>query len=994
MTCRSAAKKVFLALAWATLMPAAAFAQASISGVVKDASGAVLPGVTVEASSPVLIEKVRSVVTDGSGQFQIVDLRPGTYTVTFTLAGFNAVRREGLELIGSFAATVNSEMKVGAITETITVTGDSPVVDIQTVTQQRVMGKEILDTIPTGRTHFTAATLIPGVSGTRDVGGANNLALTSMSIHGGSTSDTRVMVDGLSTQNAEVNGSSSNHMTDMAGTQEVTVDYAAATAEQAYAGLRINLIPREGGNRFTGSFFATGANSNFQGSNLTQELRDRGLNAPNSINYNYDFNPSAGGPIVPDKLWFFASTRWVKNANYVGGRFANLNAGNPNAWTYVPNPAEQATDVLSQRSVNGRVTWQASAKNKFSVYYDDQGRCWCNYSGGYAVPPSPEAELRLFWPTNHLTTGAWSSPLTSRLLLEARFSDRAETYDYRNVQYNGLPNYDLIQVTEQSTGISYRSMGSPGNPGTLQFQVTPSRIWQASAALSYVTGSHAFKVGFSDVWIDRHTDVRGFDQQVSYRFNTGIPNQITMLSTPWSHDERQKAEMGIFAQDRWTLSRVTLSLGVRFDHFNSYFPEQRLGPAPLVPTRNLTFPETQGLNFKDLTPRFGLAYDVFGHGKTAIKVNVGKYTQAVGISQGIFGESANPVVRLANQVTRNWTDANGNFNPDCDLLNLQQQDLRPGGGDFCGTVSNLNFGSPTPSTTYDPKIATGWNSRPSQWEFSTSVQQQVAPRISVNAGFFRRIFNNFLVTDNLLVTAADYSPFSIAAPADPRLPGGGGYAVTDLYDLNQNKVGQVNNLITFAGDFGKQIQHWNGVDVTVDARVRQGVVLQGGLSTGRTSTDNCDVVAKVDNPSPLYCHVDTTFQTQLKMLGAYTIPRIDVQVAGTFQSIPGPQILANYNAPNALVAPSLGRNLSGGAQNVTVNLVAPGTTYGERSNQVDVRIGKIFKLNRLRTAVNFDLYNALNSNAVLTQNNNFAAWQVPLSILAARLVKFSVQLDF
>jgi hypothetical protein len=992
MRCRWVGR-IVLVLAW-VLVPVMAFAQASITGVVKDTSGAVLPGVTVEASSPALIEKVRTVVSDGAGQYQIVDLRPGTYDVTFTLAGFNAVRHEGVELIGSFAATVNAEMKVGAVSETVTVKGESPVVDTQTVTQQRVMGKEVLDAIPTGRTHFTAATLIPGVSGTRDVGGANNLALTSMSIHGGSTSDTRVMVDGMSTQNAEVNGSSSNHMTDMAGTQEVTVDYAAATAEQAYAGLRINLIPREGGNRFTGSFFGTAVNSSFQGNNLTQDLKDRGLAAPNSINYNYDINPAAGGPIMADRLWFFASTRWVKNANYVGGRFANLNAGDPNAWTYVPNTAEQATDVLSQRSINGRVTWQASAKNKFSFYYDDQGRCWCNYSGGFAVPPSPEAELRLFWPTNHLTTAAWSSPLTSRLLLEARFSDRAETYDYVNTQYNGLPNYDLIQVTEQSTGIAYRSMGSPGNPGTLQFQVTPARIWQASTALSYVTGTHAFKVGFTDVWISRHTDVRGFDHQVSYRFNNGIPNQITMLSTPWSHDERQKAELGIYAQDKWTLDRLTLNLGVRYDYFNSYFPAQQLGPAPLVPNRNLSFPETQGLNFKDLTPRFGAAYDLFGQGKTALKVNIGKYTQAVGISQGIFGEAANPVVRLANQVTRSWTDANGNHIPDCDLLNLQQQDTRTSGGDFCGTVSDLNFGSPTASTTYDPSIATGWSSRPYQWEFSASVQQEVAPRISVNAGYFRRIFGNFLVTDNLLVTSADYSPFSITAPVDPRLPGGGGYVVSGLYDLNPNKVGQVNNLIRFASGFGNQIQHWNGFDVTVDARVRQGVVLQGGLSSGRTTTDNCDVVTKVDNPSPLYCHVDTQFLTQVKMLGAYTIPKVAVQIAGTFQSIPGPQIAANYNAPNALVAPSLGRPLSGGAQNVTVNLVEPGTMYGERSNQVDLRLSKLFTWNRLRTAVNFDLYNALNASPVLTLNNNYAAWQVPLSILAARLFKFSVQLDF
>jgi hypothetical protein len=264
----------------------------------------------------------------------------------------------------------------------------------------------------------------------------------------------------------------------------------------------------------------------------------------------------------------------------------------------------------------------------------------------------------------------------------------------------------------------------------------------------------------------------------------------------------------------------------------------------------------------------------------------------------------------------------------------------------------------------------------------------------VDVGYFRRWYSNFTVTDNRAVGPSDYSPFSITAPLDPRLPDGGGYVISGLYDLNPNKVGAVDNWVTFADNFGKQIEHWNGMDLTVNARIRQGFLVQAGLSTGRTSTDNCDIVTKLDNPSPLYCHMDEALQTQVKLLSSYLVPRIDVQVAATFQSYPGPMVQALYNAPNSLVQPSLGRPLSGGAANVTVNLVHPGTMYGERANQLDLRFAKILRFGRTRTALNFDLYNALNGNAVLLQNNSFAVWQTPQRIMDARLGKFSVQFDF
>jgi hypothetical protein len=310
-------------------------------------------------------------------------------------------------------------------------------------------------------------------------------------------------------------------------------------------------------------------------------------------------------------------------------------------------------------------------------------------------------------------------------------------------------------------------------------------------------------------------------------------------------------------------------------------------------------------------------------------------------------------------------------------------------------MDNPDFGSIRPGTTYDPEILRGWGKRLSNTEFSAGIQRQILPRVSLDVSYFRRWFDNLLVTDDLAVAHSDYDQFSITAPVDPRLPGGGGYVISGLYDLKPGAFGRAaRSVVTFADNYGKQIQHWNGVDVSFNARPRAGVLLTGGTSTGRTSTDNCDVVTKLDNPSPLYCKQNQKFLTTVKFLGQYQIPRIDVQVVGSLQSLPGPPITANYTATNAVVSPSLGRNLAGGANNVVVNLVAPGTMYGERRNQIDLRFGKILRVGRARLTPSLDLYNVTNANPVLTLSSTFGNWLQPQEILNARFAKISVQLDF
>ena len=978
------------------LVPARASAQAAVAGVVRDVSGAVLPGVTVEAASPALIEKVRSVVTDATGQYRIVDLRPGTYSVTFTLPGFNAFRRDGIELAGTFTATINADLRVGAVEETVTVTGESPIVDIQSVAQERVLGKDVLDAIPAGRNHANFAMLIPGMTGALDYGGTNNLNLSTLSVHGSRLGDQRVMVDGMSISATSGNGELSNFIPDMTATQEVAVSYAAGSADQAFGGVQMNLIPREGGNEFKGSIFATGVNSSFQGSNYTQELRDQGLRTPNSIKLIYDVNPGIGGPILKDRLWFYSAARWQTTETYVAGLWENKNAGDPTKWTYEPDLDRPAVLPLIQKSANTRVTWQITPRNKVAGFYEHQYRVWEQLTPTIA----PESATKYDFPKNEFLTGSYTSPITSRLLFDARVSDIVQGWKDRFPSGGSslaftepLPDVfkSLIAVTEQGGTIPNLLYRGAGQTGLGPFIGVQGWIASAQASLTFVTGSHALKVGFLDTWGKRQVDYENIDSSLRYRFNNGVPNLITQLATPYGFTNRLRSELGVYAQDKWTLDRLTLNLGARFDYLNIYFPEQHLGPGVLVPNRNITFPENHYLGWSDISPRLGAVYDLFGGGKTALKINLGRYVIAQRLTSA-YTDLGNPVNAMANVVTRSWNDrgglgTNGDYVPQCDLLN-------PLLNGECGALSDTRFGQPIPSTQSDPAMLHGWNKRPDQWEFEASVQHELVPRVGMEVGYFRRWYGNFTVTDNLLVGASDYSQFSFTAPVDPRLPDGGGYQVTDNYNLNPDKVGQVNNLFTLASNYGKQIEHWNGVDVNFNVRLRQGVLLQGGTSTGKTTTDNCDIVAKIDNPSARYCHVETAFLTQVKFLGTYLVPKVDVQIAATFRSLPGPQITANYVAPNAQVQPSLGRPLSGGAQNVTVNIVEPGTMYVERSNLLDLRFSKILRFGKYRSSLNVDLSNALNSSGVTTVNNNFATWQVPTGIHLARFVKLSANFDF
>jgi Carboxypeptidase regulatory-like domain len=994
-------------------VPALAYAQASITGVVRDASGAVLPGVTVEASSPALIEKVRAAVTDGSGQYRIENLRPGTYEVNFTLTGFRTVKREGIELTGSFVASVNADLQVGSVSESITVNGETPVVDVQSAKRQEVLTSDVVAAIPTGRSYNALMVLIPGVAVTSADIATGPCGACTFGLHG-QTGEGRVYVDGIP-QGASLAGTTSGLITDPGNSEEVNITTTGGLGESETSGPVMNFVPKTGGNSTKGMIFAGGSTSGMQGSNTTQALKNAGLVLPSALISAHDVSGSVGGPLLKDKLWYFTVVRDQAAARSVTNMYNNLNAGNPNAWTYSPDLSHQALFDRTWDNARLSLTWQASPRVKLGAYWDEQAICarctGANPQNGFPSPTtSPEAlghgEIGPPSRTQQLT---FASPVTNRLLFEAGWGTVLQ-------RYGGQPGdspetVNLTQVTEQCVS------GCPSNgniPGLLYRSQSWSSIWNAGyhwhATGAYVTGAHSMKFGYQGGYLvnDNYPDTNS--TFLSFRFNNAIPNQLTEFGYPLQTRTRTQYA-ALFAQEQWTLGRLTLQGAVRYDNAWSYAPDQQIGPNKFIPNP-LVFPAQSFVNWKDVTPKMGVAYDLFGTGKTALRVNLGKYLSPA-TAGGVYA-GANPTSRIVTSVTRTWTDANGNYVPDCNLQNPGTQDLRSSGGDFCGPISNSNFGKNVFSTTYDPGLLQGWGIRPSDWNLGVSVQQQLLPRTSMEVGYFRRWFNNFNVTENLAAAGpANYNTFSITAPLDPRLPGGGGQTISGLYDVNPALFGQTNNLVTLASNFGNQYQHFDGLDVTFNVRPRQSLTFQGGVSTGRTVSDDCAIRAQLPGVATTlgtgtatagtvsatnpYCHVDSGFLTQVRGLAAYTIPRVDVLFSAAFQSVPGQPLAANYTVPNSAVVPSLGRSLAGNAPNVTVNLFAPGTLYGDRTNQIDLRLAKILKFGRTRTQVGLDVYNVLNSSAVLGYNQAYilnGAWLTPNSVITGRFAKISAQFDF
>ena len=908
--------------------------QAGITGLVVDETLAPLPGVTVVVASPALIEQTRTAVTDGTGTYQIIALAPGTYSVTFTLQGFNTVVREDVVLTGAFVAAVDATLPIGELSETVTVSGEAPLVDVVSVRQQTVLGANRINVLPGATSVMFAMQYVPGVTG-------NGFNGAGASVHGSDGADGQPHVDGI--KSGMQLGSRNNFLggigliTDEALVAEIVFDTSAQTAEFAQSGVRTNMIPKAGGNNFSFEIFANGTNENFADDNLTDELRDQGFEfAPQA--YTYSINPSAGGPIVKDKLWFFASFIENRGKNFILDTF--FDPDEPSTPDGLGDDLRAFNSTVSGQQ-NVRITHQLTQRNKLTGNFVNHRNNFDRVVGTNFGRVAAEALFDGVSDPTYMLTGRWTAPVTNRFLVEVTAAYQRADLAFIDPPENGIGRIPLSDVAS----------GLQSGTSILQNFYSQDHKRNIQASLAYVTGSHNFKAGLNYVnnlqyfqWQNNGDIFQGLT------FN-GFPIGILIMANGEVLDERnQNCDCGLYAQDSWTLDRLTLTGGVRFDWFNNSLAGGSRPAGFFSPAL-----DADGIddlpNWKNTNGRFGVAFDLFGDGQTALKASGGRYVanEGLGITQTFspFGTGID---------FRSWNDSNFDGN----AINA---DGTPQFGEI-GESFDPNYGTATTANRLDPDAQRGTN-----WEFSSGIEHQLAPGWSVSGSWHRRRFGNFRWADNTSFDASALSPLTFTSPLDSRLPGGGGEEITifEFSDPTGAAFSEGDILTTAAPD---DYRTWNGFEVVIDGELPRGGFMTGSWTTGTTVNNFC-TNAREESPNSLrFCNNETGYRNLYKVSGALPLP-YDTMISGIFQVFPGQQVLAGYSVNAADIGRPIVNTAQAGDGTVTVALIEPGTQYDDFTTSLQLRFAKVFTLGDVRTRVYMNANNIFNDLTLNARNQFF-----------------------
>jgi hypothetical protein len=1158
--------KVFLTVAAVLVfVPVATAQEGQIAGTVRDGQNAVMPGVTVEVTSPALIEKLRTTTTDSNGQYRITNLPVGTYKVTFSLEGFTRHERDDIEVTSNFTAPVNATMNVGQVSETVLVLGMTPIVDVQNSREVINWPGDQIRNMPTSRnvnsllqltagigSQYTTSTSqtpfgAPGVC----VGGVGvfcspningfNLGDTGTAVDQTNMAQGRVLVDGQVVNaggTVPIFGQTGGYVSDIANAQEVNVRVSGALGESETGGSEINIVPRTGGNRFAGDFFLSYTTEKWFDTNNGNYPDLPAAFQP--VKDDHDVTLAYGGPVKRDKLWFYAAARdqFIRKLP-VGVDFW------PNLWegiygyNYQPNRDQPRVEYTNHwRNASVRVTWQASQKNKFNFFWDEQDSCQDPCTGVVSVSTSPESWFSPQVQPNRVQQVTWTNPLTSKILLEAGLN--VTTQLYKTDSHIDFTDYvDIPRISETCSTGACSAGGDATSPrvnvfaGGAIFPLTSGSLnnevgglserrdlanYRTRASLSYVSGGHHAKFGYDGGHYSQDQINRVNNLQQTWNYvsppvtancavgqcgNTSLqfpsdPLNSTRRPVPTTIDYNTGSTTlvdhvrysALYAQDLWTLKRVTVGAALRYDHATSGYGESCFGPNQFVLSQ-FCVPPSDGVSYNDLSPRWSVGWDVRGNGRTAIKWNMGKYNNAAGIS-GLYS-ATNPARRTVNLLRRNWTDSNGNRRVDCDLMNFSPNGECAGFVPFFFGAGGLVISNDTARFGRDPlgldaagnpvglqstqcgrteqgipaavqaycdqygeSLIDGWGRRRGEWQFDLGIQHEVLPRLSAEVVYHRRDYSNLTLTDQIGVgcdrfngtqtqaacndallnyTSQSYDFFSVVAPADPRLPGGGGYRILGLYDSKPTLVQGQPSAQTFwdARNFT-----WNSVDVNFNYRGPQGIFLQAGTSTDRTNRDSCDsqldppsVRGRDDAPYQAGCLSLEPWRTTIRGSVTYVVPKVDILVSTVFQSLPGseqtgqltfskdqvtwgtPSRAALPCPPPPPGVPSAGVGCFIAAQGgtlapatsttVPVQLLLSNEMFGERVTTFDLKLAKNIRFSGRRLNVGVDVYNVFNSDAITSYRSEFTDnaatttvehWLDPMGLVSPRFLRLQVQFNF
>ena len=907
---------------------------AAIAGNVTDETDGAVPGVTVVATSPALIERTRTAVTDGTGNYQIISLRPGTYSVTFSLDGFQTVLREGVVLSGAFTAPVDATLQAGDLNEEVTVTTAAPLVDVVNTQQQTVQTAERINGLPGAAGIYWAQQYVPGAQ----------LIFGMATIHGSDQVDSQPAYDGVKSGTqligrGEWPGASVGAVENEASITEIVFDTSSQSAEFALSGLRTNVIPKAGGNNFSFDIFASGTADWLQSDNQSPELKEPPFNfqfAPND--YIWTFNPAAGGPILENKLWFFASVLEYRNKRYFLDQF--FDPAEPST----PEGLDGDLRVFNnnrQQQQSLRLTYQPTQRNKlmFSAInqLDRNDRLAFHPALG---PIDAEAAYSLNQDPVYMFLGRWTAPLTNRMLVEADVSFQRTSLKFGHQDHGGeirMPKTDLV------TGQIFSNTQLAANNKDYRRHL--------NASVSYVTGSHNFKAGlnYQNNYTNDAYDAPGGVYQ-GY-FSNGAPNFL-FLTGPDNSRMNINCDCGLYVQDAWTMERLTLNGGFRYDWFNS---SVRGGSHPAgiwTPAVELPDPIAEDVpDWKNLNGRFGAAYDLFGDGRTAVKASAGRYVGHESLSvAGLF----NPIAYF-NFDFRTWNDLNGD-------LTMLDPDGTPQ-FDEVGPSFNPNWGTSNLSTTLDPDLR-----RDTNWQYSAGVEHQLGPGWAISGMWHHRTYSNFRWSDNLNTSAGEWSNAgTFTGPSDDTLPASARGRTIDVYNLQPGlTVSGGNDLLTRAQEDERT---WNGFEVILDGELPRGGFMTASFTAGKGYDRFCQGGVSENPNLILNCDTTSPYRPMGKLSGGVPLPW-DTMISGLFQVFPGVPIDATY-AMNSADFPGLFFGLNDPNPVLTYNLIEPNTEFEDYTTNLQLRFSKVITLGNVRTRVYMDANNIFNQARITARNSFF-----------------------
>jgi len=904
----------------------------TIQGRLSDESGAILPGATVTITSPALQLPQLTDVTRFDGSYRFTDVPIGTYRIKYELSGFQTVVRDEVRLNAGFVARIDIVLKVGAVAETITVSGQTPVIDVATTAGITSFTKETLETAPTTRAWAEVLSMAPGFRpASLDIGG-DQLSNQRTGIRNYGTSDQITpQIDGINTRQST---NTAGFFYDYSSLEEAQIKAVGNEAEVALPGGAWNAIVKSGGNEFHGRYFGAFENRNLQSDNIDDALRANGVTTSTAMRKFRDFSGDLGGRIVRDKLWFYGALHDQRNEKNLIG--FSLDPG-PDALYHTADdtPAYDRTIVWNGTA---KGTYQAKKTLKLVGFYTYNEKISPNGQEASRFTPFLSTYNYLF-PTRASKAELTATP-NNRMLFTAMFG--RQWYDANRYPQDGQNVKRNPQWTDRESGFNF---------GPQPTQLRPRSRWQSSGELSvfpesFLGGHHSFKAGYQFYWENVGTawlNMESGDYLLTFDRVNGIPHQpveITTYNNPIISPVNKEQQYAGFVQDRWTVNHVTVNLGLRFDRYHAFVGEQAKEQG--VFGTSGTFPKVDVLTWAAPAPRAGVAWDLTGNGKNVVKTTYGWFNHVMSED---FAQNYNQNARISTRYR--WHDLNNN------------NDYDPGEVDV--TLAPPDFISVTGASNniLNPDLV-----EPRTHEMSLGYERELMANFGARVLYVYKRQNNLYRSINVL---RPYSAYSI--PITRRDPGPDGVlsnaddgGTVTMYDYTATYAGSTfvgNKFVNAAGD---RPDYYQTMEFSVNKRMSH----KWDMNVTYSKTFNHRWLAAVpDNPNQDRFPLDETSDWYFKGVGSYQLPW-GIYTSAYVQTISGAKQQRTYVF--RAVDPDGGPRL---VQLATVTLAMEpfGATQLPTLSSVNYRASKRLRMLRGRT-LEFvvDLFNALNVNTVTSQS--------------------------